>query len=1135
MNTTAWQYRVLGRIELHSPEGAPVRLERKVAACLTYLALEGPTHRARLVGLLWPDSPEGTARNNLSQMLRKLRLAAGTDLIGGSDVLALSSTVTVDALQVRDAATQGAVTAVLTHPGELLPGLTYDDCPDLDDWLTAERERHLEARAGALRAEIARLERAGEYTEALAHARTLLDQDPVSEDAHRQVMRLHYLRGDRPAALRAYHHCREVLRRTFDVDPLPETVQLARDIDRGQGPAVAAPKVASLPLSVLRPPTLVGREREWAAMERAWAAGQVIVLRGEPGAGKTRLAVDFAASRGAFVVHPGRPGDASQPFASTARHARTARARRPDAPLPDWVRREVSRIVPELAQTGEVALPMTDEADLLRYREASRAYYAALYDDLACVVADDWQCYDASSIQDSTYVFASSFPLGAPGDLPRVIITYRRGELSAGHEALLAQFTAQGHAVLLDVEPLPGADLALLMDDLGVPEDTAGRARLAAATGGNPLFVLETVKHLMEIGRFAGGLPEPLPLPGKVGQLIERRLSLLTPAALQAARAAAILQRDFDVELVAAVLHAPLFDAVRAWEELEAAQIVRGERFSHDLLYDTIRSGIPSSVRAMLHRNAARALEAAGAEPARVARHWLDGGRPAQAAPLLRVAADEVRARYGLAESAALLEGAAAAFAASDDPDAAFEALQARAETLGHLDDRAAREAALREAFHAASTPLQRARVWQLQADLHLAYHEGEASEAAAREGLALLAHDPLPGAALLEQRANLEACVGAALWVQGRMPEAAEALRRVVGTQEALGESLDLAANLSNLGVILDHLDQHREATVVHRRACLLMERQGDWANLNAALSNLAVSLLDQGAARAALEAALRAQALEERVGDRHAGAMLVHGNLGQIHHALGRYDLALHHYRQATRQAREGTWHAGFMQALTAQTLLVLGDFTGAAEHLALALAQTGMPGAYRARALLTGASLAQLRGEDPQPLLSAAQDAQGTQPRPLAHARLWLTRAQAAAPAEALALADRAVALAAASDLGGIELAAHARAAQALLNLGRLQDALVRARQAAAPLDTLVPDVITTGEALLTLARALAAVGDAGAAHAAARAQAWLQGVRDHLDAPHRASVLRHPTHHAIAQLRTGETAPQGSSRA
>ncbi len=121
--------------------------------------------------------------------------------------------------------------------------------------------------------------------------------DPLSEGAHRRLMRLLYLMGDRPAALRAYHRCRNLLERVLGVAPLPETRDLAQLIDRGAVDAPPAP-ARRIPLAVLRPPVLVGRADVWAKMEAAWANGQCILLVGPAGAGKSRLMQDFVMSKG---------------------------------------------------------------------------------------------------------------------------------------------------------------------------------------------------------------------------------------------------------------------------------------------------------------------------------------------------------------------------------------------------------------------------------------------------------------------------------------------------------------------------------------------------------------------------------------------------------------------------------------------------------------------------------------------------------------------------------------------------------------------------------------------------------------------------------------------------------------------
>ncbi|THF70918.1 hypothetical protein E7T06_04990 [Deinococcus sp. Arct2-2] len=648
MNSSpAWVYRMLGEPRLSGPGRPDWRLERKLAACLAYLTLEGPTYRSRLAGLLWPDSLEATARNNLSQLLRRLRTTAELGQAGMADPVELPSGLQVDALTARTLYAQGRYAELLAFEGDLLQGLSYDDCPDLDDWVLAERERWSEWRSEALRAESTRLERAGEYDAAQKWVRQLLALDPVSEDAWRRLMRLQYLRGDRPAALRAYQKCREVLAREFGAQPLPETVRLAQEIDRGEvAAAVPGETKPELPLAVLRPPTLVGRGREWALMEDAWARGQWIYLRGEPGSGKTRLAADFVGSKGECITLSGRPGDTQIPFAATARNARTVLARYPDVPLQPWVRRELSRIVPELAGASGPLPSMQSQEDLLRLRQAMQVFFIERIGHLPTLLIDDWQFYDDVSNADAPYMWFTPPPAGVSGKMPHPTVTYRRGEVAPESEARILEFVAQGMAVLIDLEPLPAVGLHDLMNEVGVPDDAPSRERLIRHTGGNPLFLLETVKLLIQTGQLQGGLPEQLPLPDKVWQLIEQRLALLGTSALQAARAAATLGRDFDVTLVAEVLGAPVLDVAAAWSELEAAQIMRGNGFGHDLVSEAVLQGIPTSLGPLLHRNAARALERAGASPARTAQHWLEAGNPAEAIPNLLAAERQSRARF---------------------------------------------------------------------------------------------------------------------------------------------------------------------------------------------------------------------------------------------------------------------------------------------------------------------------------------------------------------------------------------------------------------------------------------------------------------------------------------------------------
>ena len=264
-----WAYELLGvnRLTLGRKTFAP---ERKTAALLCYLALEGSASRSKLAGLLWPGSEEATARNNLSQALRRLRHLTGEPLVLTGDTLQLQDGLRVDAVNLKKAALSGDAQAVAAYQGELLSTFDYDDLPEFHDWLWSTRETLRALYREALDTLVTTFEAQGELATALKYAERSVETEPVSEIAHRHVMRLYYLRGDRAAALKAYRRCQEALARELGVTPLPETVHLARMIERGEVRRAAGVKqTRSLPLEMLRPPVLVGREAAWAALETA--------------------------------------------------------------------------------------------------------------------------------------------------------------------------------------------------------------------------------------------------------------------------------------------------------------------------------------------------------------------------------------------------------------------------------------------------------------------------------------------------------------------------------------------------------------------------------------------------------------------------------------------------------------------------------------------------------------------------------------------------------------------------------------------------------------------------------------------------------------------------------------------------
>jgi DNA-binding SARP family transcriptional activator len=651
--------RLLGEATLEVEGPSPLRLERKAAGVLAYLALEGPTPRSKLAGLLWPEVEERTARNNLAQALRRLRQAAGGyEAAKGDEVLRLSEGLEADAAQLVLFSFQGRYAEALGLEGELLRGHDYDDCPDFADWLLAQREHLLGLWREALAQEAERLEGKGDLRGALALAERLFQADLVSEVGCRRVMRLCYLLGDRGAALSAYHRLEATLRREMGLKPLPETQALAQEIAAGVRvslpPAQVQPEV---PLALLYPPVLVGREREWALLEEAWEAGQVVFLVGEAGVGKSRLLRDFVAHKGAYAWFSARPGDEGTPFAFHARAWREALERYPDLALPPWARRELARILPDLFP--ESPPPWRDVSDKLRLLEAMAELVRELGKRVEALAVDDLQHIDPASLEAGAYLASRFVP--APPGVPRSLNAYRRGELSPEAQAGVERLVEAGLAVWVELEPLAPAAVEALLASLALPGLDPARLAppLARHTGGNPFFILETLRLLWGSGGFGEGRAH-LPAPHRVKELIARRTEGLSPPALRLAQAAAVAGEAFSLELAARVLGAEPLNLAAPWAELEAAQILREGRFAHDLLRESLLEGIPAPVQAHLHRQVALALEQAGAHPAHVARHWLEAKEAERAARWWLLASRHYQERALYAEALAMLEEALA-------------------------------------------------------------------------------------------------------------------------------------------------------------------------------------------------------------------------------------------------------------------------------------------------------------------------------------------------------------------------------------------------------------------------------------------------------------------------------------------
>lgn len=877
-----------------SARGATARLEKKTAALVAYLSLEGPTGRSRLAGLLWPESREATARNNLAQAVRRLKTAAGAALIEGDATLALAgaSSDVGDLLRLAQA---GDFAEAAALEGELLAGYDLDDCPDIDGWLRSARLRVARAWTRAAEAELARCESAGALDDAVAWAERLVRADPVSEAAHLRATRLWLARGDAPAAMRAYERCRQTLARELGMKPSAAMVEVFRTIREG----APAPKVgaASLPAQVLRP-KWVGRAAELEVLARAGTARQTVVVEGEPGVGKSRLVRDFAAGAGVSFVIEGRPGDADVPFSTLSRALRVVLTA-PGLTLGDWARAELARLVPDLFDDD--AAGVTSTRSKLRFFEAvAHAFGAAAKGAPASLVADDMQWFDSASAEVVAWIAAGA----ARSDLLlRVLVAHRTAELPPEMVASLERAYDAGTAVRVALGPLSGQETEELVASLSVPGVEGRLEAVAAASRGIPLYALEIVRSIAESAASpSSGDASAVAVPDRVRSLLQRRLERLGEAALRVARVMAVAGPEFDLELAAHVLQKDPLDLADPLVELERAQIAIGSRLSHDLLAETVREALPAAVRAHIHARTAEHLARAGADPARVGQHLEAGGRPAEAAPLYVRAAMAARGLSRITDAIALFDRAARLFEACGNPQGASEALYLRSRT--HMGSDA--DDVVTRLERIAQTDRDRARALCTHANVALERGRLEEARRVAREAhpLACAAGDVLVEAESLQAWLDAELRTGRVAEAEQAFGLFREASSRMADDPEAVAAVLYYEAELFLLR------DLPTEAIATFDKTLALLDRWGQLRHSKAGIlalmarALLAVGEVDRAEAAVREASAILAEATGANQSEAHvalarAGVLRARGLPAQALAALASIAAPMHELR--------------------------------------------------------------------------------------------------------------------------------------------------------------------------------------------------------------------------------------------
>ena len=434
-------------------------------------------------------------------------------------------------------------------------------------------------------------------------------------------------------------------------------------------------------LSVPPPAGVVGREAEIATITAArgrvagGAGCETLLISGEAGLGKTTLAAEAARTafgEGCCVLFGHCEEDLATPyqlFAEALTHFVTHAHERQLRACTDQHGAELTRLVPALADRIPGLPPSkATDPDTERYLlfAAVVGLLAALSDlQPVVLVLDDLQWADEGSLLMLRH-------LATAGQVTRVLIlgTYRDAGLAGSHPLTeaLAALHRQGRLSRIELAGLDDAGVvALLEAAAGYTLDDAGMSLAHAVhreTDGNPFFVSEMLRHLSETGAIyrdatgrwaAADAMDQMALPESVRVVIGARVGRLGQDAARVLSVAAVIGRDFDLDLLALATGTSEDELLDVLDAAVAVTLVREPpglagrySFAHALIQHTLYEDLGAARRARAHRRVAEALEERfgdhpGARVAELARHWSNAPQPgglAQAIRYSREAAD---------------------------------------------------------------------------------------------------------------------------------------------------------------------------------------------------------------------------------------------------------------------------------------------------------------------------------------------------------------------------------------------------------------------------------------------------------------------------------------------------------------
>jgi len=916
--------------------------KRKSAKTLLQILLTEPGQpflKEQLYEWLWPEEPEETSREKLHQSVTCLRRILEPHLKEPSKSR-----------------------FILTTPTGYLFRPTADCYLDITDFLEKIKQGDQCQQRGQFRQAI----------DAYRAAEELYMGDFLEEARYedwaaspRERFRQAYLdlfselavclarQGRRYEAQKAYQkHCRLLSEeRGQAVEAMPEAQELAERIQKAlkshMRPA-STPQRSELPF-VGREPQL---QRLLKALESAARGrGQIVLLAGEAGIGKSRLLREFVAAREALSSSSERNMRIIQATCSASHRAS------PYESLWDAAKTSVfeecstlelrealgvyaptlGALWPELRELlglepGTEPTPQSEQhpkQEQLRQREGlCRFFRAGALEALLIFLLDDLQWVDASTLQFLEHL------VQCPTHQKILIVgAYRSEELGAKHplRSLEQALERKGLLTTIALESLGENEVLQLVEALKLSSSPKERRQLARRlyqeTDGSPFYLDELIRALREEGLLCvdaqgrlAAKARPWPAPKTVREMILTRYDRLRPAQRKLLDAAAVVGLEFEAPLLAAVCHRQEERVVRDLDELCAVNLLAVQErygFSHDVIHEVLYEALTPGRRRWLHQLVGETMERLYHErlegiATQLAHHFHQAQAWPKALQYLIQAGERAGKIYAVQEALSFFDRAlelaeqmrAQGYAEPLLREQVYRVLAARQELWRHLGRPQERRGELEQMFELARKlrdERKLAECFQSRASQHYSEDRYELARDDALQGLEL--------ARRVGDRHHEAICLNILAYtshMEGAFGQAVEYLELALAADQALGDCEGEVTVLGALGVMCSFHSEFAKALAYLERARALNRELGDPKREGIPLVCSAMVYLGLGQWECAIELFEEAHRLFLRAQARHRQIRAL-VFLGVAHRGAGHLDQARRYLNRSQRLARQ------------------------------------------------------------------------------------------------------------------------------------------------------------------------------------------------------------------------------------